>query len=462
MANDETELGMICLISGADYGKGQLRLASPFYCENGDTLPEKLVLHVISGRIWEANFTLGSLYIEGLKSMMCYYGLKPYHMVVLYYVGGAEFNVRFYTPYAVEMKYPTADYDSQSDLICSPLEEEKLCSTYHFNVVHNFVGVYNLLIESEQFVTNKVLSGYACDKIGLSPSVKYIRLCFEDHEWRIRLKWVDGVALFAVSVSPSYANFFKVMTSECLAKGELELPRVFKKNYAHTLGEILHIDLGGAYSTKFKYCSVSKKIHGLIHFIGKYDIQDDYVMFFNYLGNSTFALSVYDSQCMNHFRDRLGYLRFEDFMNPHYDTDAVVLSDDTEDVVTEDSAEEMDNSSDVSSEIEEDKEDVVEEEMMSFNVVLKKSHIHQRCHGAVMILYFYIPSLMWHIYRSWARRTEVTLVVGEKQWSVEVMRNKKVCRFGIGWDVFTSQNTLVTGQEILFQFTGNFTFQVTV
>ncbi|KAK1365262.1 hypothetical protein POM88_040823 [Heracleum sosnowskyi] len=196
MANDRTELGMICLISGSDYEKGQLRLASPFYCEYGDNLPEKLVLHVISGPIWEANFTLGSLYIEGLKPMMSYYCLRPYHMVVLYYVGGAEFNVRFYTPYAVEMKYPTAEYDSQSDVICSSLEEEKLCSTYHFNAVHNFVGVYNLHIESDQFVTNKVLSGYACDKIGLSPSVKSIRLCFEDHEWRIRLKWVDGDALF--------------------------------------------------------------------------------------------------------------------------------------------------------------------------------------------------------------------------------------------------------------------------
>ncbi|KAK1358282.1 hypothetical protein POM88_051538 [Heracleum sosnowskyi] len=475
MANDRTELGMICLISGSDYEKGQL----------------------------EANFTLGSLYIEGLKSMMSYYCLRPYHMVVLYYVGGAEFNVRFYTPYVVEMKYPTADYDSESDVIWSSLEEEKLCSTYHFNAVHNFVGVYNLHIESEQFVTNKVLSGYACDKIGLSPSVKSIRLCFEDHEWRIRLKWVDGDALFGktwydfveaaklvdgdllalyktgsrfkfkvsvfdkntvcdeylgggVSVSSSYANFFKVMTSECLAKEELELPRVFKKNYGHTLGEILHIDLGGAYSTKFKYCAASKKIHGLIPFIGKYDIQDDFVMFFNYLGNSTFAISVNDRQCMNHFRDNLGYLRYEDFMNPRCDTDVVVLSDDSEDSVTEDSAEEMDHSSDVSSETEEDNEDVVEKETMAFNVVLKKSHIHQRCHGA------YIPTSMWHIYRSWGRRTEVTLVVGEKQWTVEVMRNKKVCRFGIGWDVFTSQNTLLNGQEIVFQFTGNFTFQVTV
>ncbi|KAK1402386.1 hypothetical protein POM88_001991 [Heracleum sosnowskyi] len=299
MANDQTDLGMICLISGSDYEKGQLRLASPFYCEYGDTLPEK------------AKFTLGSLYIEGLKSMMSYYVIKPYHMVVLYYVGGAEFNVRIYTPYAVEMKYPTANYDSQSDVICSSLEEEKLCSTYHFNVVHNFVGVYNLHIESEQFVTNKVLSGYACDKF--DGDALFGKTWFDFVE---AAKIVDGdllalyktaspfkfkVSVFdkktvcdeflggGVSVSSSYANFFKVMTSECLAKGELQLPRVFKKNYGHTLGEILHLDLGGGYSTKFKYCSVSKKIHGLIHFIGKYDIPDGYVLFFNYLGTSTFA-----------------------------------------------------------------------------------------------------------------------------------------------------------------------------
>ncbi|KAK1371575.1 hypothetical protein POM88_037667 [Heracleum sosnowskyi] len=320
---------MICLISGSDYEKRQLcrGLHHPFYYENGDTLHEKLVLHVITGPVWEAKFTLGSLYIEGLKSMMSYYAIKPYHMVVLYYVGGAEFNVRLYTPYAVEMKYPTEDYDSQSDVICSSIEEEKLCSTYHFNAVQNFVGVYNLHIESEQLVTNKVLSGYACYTI--DGDALFGKTWFDFVE---AAKIIDGdllalyktvspfkfkVSVFdkktvsdeflggGVSAISSYANFFKVMTSECLAKGELQLPRVFKKNYDHTLGEILHINLGGGYSTKFKYCSVSKKIHGLIRFIGKYDIQDD-VLIFNYLGNSTFALSVYDSQCINHFRDILG------------------------------------------------------------------------------------------------------------------------------------------------------------
>lgn len=113
-----------------------------------------------------------------------------------------------------------------------------------------------------------------------------------------------------------------------------ELPRVFHNNYGHSLDDVINIQLGGGFGAKFKYCSQSKKIHGLIRFIGKYCIKDDYVLFFNYLGNSTFEVSVYDCQHMNHFRDIVGYLRFEDFMNPPYDTEVVDVSSGSEDNIT--------------------------------------------------------------------------------------------------------------------------------
>lgn len=49
------------------------------------------------------------------------------------------------------------------------------------------------------------------------------------------------------------------------------------------------------------------------------------------MGNSTIALSVYDSQGMDHLRNILGYLRFEDFSNPPYDTELFVISFDSDD-----------------------------------------------------------------------------------------------------------------------------------
>lgn len=133
------------------------------------------------------------------------------------------------------------------------------------------------------------------------------------------------------AVDSSYANFFKVMNLESLDEAELELPLLFAKNFGHTLSDILQIELGGGYSSKFKYCAATKKIYGLHRFIGKYDIHDEYVLFFNYLGNSKFALSVYDTQSCNHLRDIIGNSRIEDFMYPPSDMEVLDVSDNDED-----------------------------------------------------------------------------------------------------------------------------------
>lgn len=97
------------------------------------------------------------------------------------------------------------------------------------------------------------------------------------------------------------------------------------------LDNVINIELGGGYSTQFRYCYESSKIHGLYRFIGKYSIKEEYFLFFKYLGNSTIALSVYDTQGMDHLRNNLGYLRLEDFANPPYDAELFVISSDSDD-----------------------------------------------------------------------------------------------------------------------------------
>lgn len=110
------------------------------------------------------------------------------------------------------------------------------------------------------------------------------------------------------------------------------LPRLFTNNYGHTLSDTLEIELGGGFSTKVYYCGLNKKIYGLDRFIKKYYIDDEYVFVFNYLGQSKFALSVYDSQCMNHLRDEEGNVRMKDFIYPLDDREIVFVSDGEEDV----------------------------------------------------------------------------------------------------------------------------------
>lgn len=106
------------------------------------------------------------------------------------------------------------------------------------------------------------------------------------------------------------------------------MPKLFSDLHSDKLSSVITAELGDGYLTKFKFCSRTKKIYGLRRFFGKYDIYEDCVLFFNYLGNSTFALKVFDHQSMNHLRDIEGFFRFEDFMYPPVDMEVVHISDD--------------------------------------------------------------------------------------------------------------------------------------
>lgn len=79
-----------------------------------------------------------------------------------------------------------------------------------------------------------------------------------------------------------------------------------------------------------------------------------------------------------------------------------------------------------------------------------------------LVCFQYIPRLMLPIYKEWGKRTTVTLSVDGKLWNVDILRNKKVCRFGKGWDRFTKDNSLIDGQELSFCFTGNLNFNVKI
>lgn len=89
----------------------------------------------------------------------------------------------------------------------------------------------------------------------------------------------------------------------------------------------LKILIGSGMTTEFNFSYAEKKIYGMSYFLRKYRVHDGYLLIFKYLSDSAFELSVYDTQCMNHFRDCYGNYRFDDFMFPSEDDEVIEISD---------------------------------------------------------------------------------------------------------------------------------------
>lgn len=102
---------------------------------------------------------------------------------------------------------------------------------------------------------------------------------------------------------------------------------VFAEKYGDTLTKQLKIFLGDGMTTTFNYIKYERKIHGLHIFFKKYDVLDGYVIFFDYIGDSSFKVSIYDSQNTNHLRHCDGGYRFEDFTLPYLASDIIQISD---------------------------------------------------------------------------------------------------------------------------------------
>lgn len=69
-------------------------------------------------------------------------------------------------------------------------------------------------------------------------------------------------------------------------------------------------------------------------FLKKYEVHENFVLIFNYAGNSEFELSVYDTQCMNNFCNCYDGYRFEDLMFPSCDEGVIEIFE-SMDVISE-------------------------------------------------------------------------------------------------------------------------------
>ncbi|KAK1382010.1 hypothetical protein POM88_019745 [Heracleum sosnowskyi] len=292
------------------------------------------------GRFGRENYVRGSLYIDGLGSMMHYYGLRACHFVILQYVGGSDFNVKFYNPYDVEMKYETEIGVSVVDDLSSTIEEDRLCSTFLYNAFYNFLGLYNMHIESKHLLVQndmKVISEYGCYRFRLNDSVRSI-----SKNWSVFVKAAN------------------IVVGDVVAFYKTDTPFKFKVTifYRKTSSEqpLLGGHVWSSYANFFKVIN--------------FDSLED---------GELFVVSVYDCQHMNHLRNIIGDFRFEDFMYPPCDTEVIVVSDNDENQFEDFSYSSSDSSSDSSlsttSNIEQDNEEIVANQGMTFNVKLMKSHV---------------------------------------------------------------------------------------
>lgn len=129
----------------------------PFYCEYRDLLPSTLTLHVASNGPYYVEYDKKSYKIQGLGEMMRLYGLKPYQVVIMHYIGEGVFYLKFYSPYAVQILVRKTNELASNDTVCSKVEAEKLHSTIIYNGYCNFLGMYNLLIESKHMIPSSNL-----------------------------------------------------------------------------------------------------------------------------------------------------------------------------------------------------------------------------------------------------------------------------------------------------------------
>lgn len=105
-----------------------------------------------SSAIWKGRFEKKTKSIEDVKDMMTFYGIKPYHMVLMKYEGGLILNFKFYNPYAIEINYPIQGHASPSNLVYNAIEVDKLASNFSFNAFGNFSGVHQFRIEQKHLL----------------------------------------------------------------------------------------------------------------------------------------------------------------------------------------------------------------------------------------------------------------------------------------------------------------------
>ncbi|KAK1390082.1 hypothetical protein POM88_018260 [Heracleum sosnowskyi] len=387
------ELNFITLNRPSAYVCGSLILPLCFSEKYGDDLPESIYLKLPCGSIWRGTFSRSNNCIEGLESMFKYYRLKPYQVVSFHYSGGSIIEIEIFNSYGIEKEYPLRDKPCEKPIFTRKgggwfkdayylecdFEVEKLESQFCYNAIRNGTGVYDLVISKDHLkrgLYHEVLSSNACHQLRLNDTMSWLEIGFNFLKWKIKLRWKNGkvtfykgwydfaragklrqgdicvfqhtghsqvfeVAIFARRNSlkfntlgpqhgKSLMKWFKVLSSETTLSGELEMPRMFIENFGGLLTETVHLVVADGNEYCVRFCAFKNLLYGMKKLFSKYNVAEDFVLFFDYVGRSHFFVSIYSNNCFDILDGLSDKTLLMDVLNSTT-CPVVVLSDDSSD-----------------------------------------------------------------------------------------------------------------------------------
>ena len=110
-------------------------------------------------------------------------------------------------------------------------------------------------------------------------------------------KWIGGVE------GKGVVKWFKMMTWMSVHTGEVEVPYLFGKAYASAITDNAKLVLPDGFSSSCYFSKNGDLLYGLKDLMIKYSVRENCTMFFNYIGNSTFYVTIYNEAGMGIFND---------------------------------------------------------------------------------------------------------------------------------------------------------------
>lgn len=77
------------------------------------------------------------------------------------------------------------------------------------------------------------------------------------------------------------------------------LPKLFAEKYGGDLKSKVTFLMSDCHEFVVKYCSQSNLLYGLESFVEVYYPEEDFIIFFDYIGNSKFYVSIFDRTSMD-------------------------------------------------------------------------------------------------------------------------------------------------------------------
>ena len=115
-------------------------------------MPERLLLHVPPGVVWNGIYRKDRQWVEGVEKLMNFYSIKPYNLILFDYIGGPSFNLKIFNSYGVEINYNTVKVSEISTDLggslpnFSEIEIDKLGGTLSYNVYHSGRSICEVVI----------------------------------------------------------------------------------------------------------------------------------------------------------------------------------------------------------------------------------------------------------------------------------------------------------------------------